>query len=139
MEERLREDKSLEVCLVCEITSSSTWSEEEKNKRRYQRGRWAETASCPTMRIFEFILEWISGDRGMNKRMGLLIPLLFLLSYRCIRALTAPSAILGMERENRCWCWMNCNTDPRFILTLILEFFPTFLTFQLNLFFKNQM
>ena len=33
MEERLRKDKSLEVCLVCETTSSSTWSEEEKNKR----------------------------------------------------------------------------------------------------------
>ena len=33
MEERLREDKSLEVCLVCETTSSSTWSEEEKNER----------------------------------------------------------------------------------------------------------
>ena len=30
MEERLRKDKSLEVCLVCETTSSSTWSEEEK-------------------------------------------------------------------------------------------------------------
>lgn len=57
MEERLREDKSLEVCLVCETTSSSTWSEEEKNKRRYQRGRWTEKASCTMMRIFEFILD----------------------------------------------------------------------------------
>ena len=57
MEERLREDKSLEVCLVCETTNSSTWSEEEKKKRRYQRGRWTEKASCTTRRIFEFILE----------------------------------------------------------------------------------
>ena len=31
--------------------------EEEKNKRRYQRGRWTERALCTTMRIFEFILD----------------------------------------------------------------------------------
>ena len=57
MQERLREDKSLEVCPVRESTSSSTWSEEETNERRYQRGRWTEEASCTTRRIFEFILE----------------------------------------------------------------------------------